>query len=401
MSLLQLLCLLLICVFAQGFFSMFEMAAVSFNKIRLEYYVGQKKRRAIWLSYLLKNPSRLFGTTLIMVNTLLQCGSEISRLFYASIGMSPDFAPITQIFIVLIFGELAPMFAARRHPEHVAFLYIPVVIFFSRLLIPIIWVIDKLNRFLHRVFGKSKDLSLFLSREELQRAFEEGHQDSFDQIMGRFFTMKNLRAKALMEPFNTAIQVSSKDTIKTMRSLLQKQYSPFVMVYHQKKENIVAIGYIRDMLLAKDHEKVIDYTKSPWFIIESALVLEILSQFRRNNQSVAVVLGASGKATGLITLNALTDEIFGRSTTIFHESLASHSAVHFEKTVSGEMKLKTFNQMFFTELLGHKEKTLSDYLIKQFGHHPVKGEILLINNLEIQVLETSMFSIKLVSVKSL
>ena len=43
-----------------AFFSMEEMACVSFNKIRLQFYVAQGSQRAIWLNSLLQNPSRLF-----------------------------------------------------------------------------------------------------------------------------------------------------------------------------------------------------------------------------------------------------------------------------------------------------------------------------------------------------
>ena len=61
----------LLAVVIQGFFSLFEMACVSFNRVRLQYYVSIGSHRASWLNYLLKRPSRLFGTTLIGVNTAL------------------------------------------------------------------------------------------------------------------------------------------------------------------------------------------------------------------------------------------------------------------------------------------------------------------------------------------
>ena len=54
-----------------AFYSMMEMACVSFNKIRLQYYVSKEYKPAIWLNYLLQHPSRLFGTTLIGVNIAL------------------------------------------------------------------------------------------------------------------------------------------------------------------------------------------------------------------------------------------------------------------------------------------------------------------------------------------
>ena len=119
--------LMIASLIVQGFYSMLEMACVSFNRVRLQYFASQKSKRAQWLSYLLNRPTYLFGTTLIGVNTALQFGSECSRRFYETLGLSPDWAPLSQVFIVLIFAELVPMFAARRFAESISMLGIPII----------------------------------------------------------------------------------------------------------------------------------------------------------------------------------------------------------------------------------------------------------------------------------
>ncbi len=117
----------LLSIVALSFYSMQEMACVSINKVRLKFYVSQGIKRAQWLEYLLHNPTRLFGTTLIGVSIATIISSECARQFHQAIGIDPDWAPLTQVFIVLIFGELAPMFAARIHSEHMALFRCPIV----------------------------------------------------------------------------------------------------------------------------------------------------------------------------------------------------------------------------------------------------------------------------------
>ena len=105
--------LVLIFLLIEGYFCMVEMGAISYNPIRLQYAISRGDRRSIWLSHLLQKPSRLFGTTIVGVNTALQFGSESSRRLYASLGWDPDLAPLTQVVIVLLFAEFIPMFAGR------------------------------------------------------------------------------------------------------------------------------------------------------------------------------------------------------------------------------------------------------------------------------------------------
>src|SRR3972149_4151728 len=193
--------MVILSILVQGLFSMFEMACVSFNKIRLQYYVSMGSRRAKWLSSLLNHPGQLFGTTLIGVNTALQIGSECSRRFYEGLGLNPDWAPLTQIFLVMIFAELSPMFAGRRFAEHVAMLTIGFFYFLTKLLSPLIWLLDLFCRWVNRLLGVSKSTGLYLSREELQNLIEERDETKeLNTVVGNIFALKNMMAKEVMRP---------------------------------------------------------------------------------------------------------------------------------------------------------------------------------------------------------
>ena len=170
----------LLCLSIHAFYSMMEMACVSFSKVRLQYYVGQNRSRASWIHHLIRRPSRLFGTTLLGVNVALQIGSECSRLFYQSLDLSPNLAPISQVILVLIFAELVPMFAARRYSEHVALLGIPFLYASYNILRPIIFLVDLFSKGIsYLVYGKVTQEPGTLTRDELQKVLEEG-QDSHD-----------------------------------------------------------------------------------------------------------------------------------------------------------------------------------------------------------------------------
>lgn len=388
----------LLAVAVQGLFAFFEMACVSFNKVRLQYYVSIGSRRATWLNYLLRRPSRLFGTTLIGITTSLVIGSECSRRFYESIHLNPDWAPLTQIPLVVIFGELAPMFAARRHPEQSAMICVPLMIVLARLLTPITWTFDAISRLIHRAMGKEKEVPLFLSREEVKMAFEEREEgeDEFNDAVSQIFQLKNLTAGQLMLPLDEVEMVPSHSTLAEVRRLLSVHYVPMIPIYHRYPHNIVAITQLRDLLRLEENKRVIDSARSPWFVTRDTSILQLLQQFRRNNQSIAVILEPSGQACGLLTLDQILAEIFGEET----GQVAEEVHHYIERTLSGEMSVAEFNKQFETDLPEGEGDTLSDFILAHLGHLPVKDESIRIGEFEFTVDEPTLRGIKTLSVRT-
>lgn len=389
----------LLSIVVQGLFAFFEMACVSFNKVRLQYYVSIGTRRAIWLNYLLKSPSRLFGTTLIGITTSLMIGSECARRFYESIHLDPDWAPLTQVPLVVIFGELAPMFAARRHPEQSAMFCVPLMIFLAKLLTPITWAFDALSRLIHRAMGKEKEVSLFLSREEVRMAFEEQEEgkNEFNAAVSQIFHLKNLTAGQLMIPLSKVQMVPSHFTLAEVRHLLSVHYAPMIPIYHRFSHNIVAIASLRDLLRLEENQRIIDSARSPWFVTRDTSILQLLQQFRRNNQSIAVILDPSGQATGILTLDQILAEIFGEET---QAPLPEETTHYIERTLSGDMSVSEFNRQFEEQLPEGKGDTLSDLILSELGHLPVKDESIRIGDLEFTIDEPTLLGIKTLSVRS-
>ena len=264
----------LLAIAIQGLFSLFEMAAVSFNKMRLQYYVSLGKRRALWLEFLLKRPSRLFGTTLIGINTALQIGSECSRRFYESIHLDPDWAPLTQVLAVVIFAELAPMFAARRHPEQLAMALVPLMALLARILQPVIWAFDALSRLVHRLMGKAKETPLFFSREEVKMAFEEREEgvDELNAAVRQIFQLKNRTAGQIMTPLSQIVMAPSSATLAEARHLLSVHYVPIIPIYHRYTHNIVALAHMSDLLRLEEGKRILEGARSPWFVSSEASI---------------------------------------------------------------------------------------------------------------------------------
>lgn len=391
----------LLAVVIQGFFALFEMACVSASKMRLQYLASQGIKRAVWLLELTDRPSRLFGTTLIGITTSLQIGSECARRFYEALHLDPDWAPVSQALLVVIFGELVPMFTARRHPEQLAMAFAPFMIALSRLISPIIWLFDMISKLIHKIMGKSTAVPTFLSREEVQKAFEEGEEirEEFNELVSKVFRMKTLFARQAMKPIRSIPMIASTATIAQARHQIMNQYSPFLLVYRPNPQNVVAIAHLRDLLNVDPKKKVLEIAQSPWFVTHDTSLLEILDQFRHNNQSIAVILEATGQVIGVLSFDQIIDTIFGSER--YARMEVDKSGLYVERTVSGTLSVEQFNRDFLADFAYEKGETLSDFIVSRLQHPPAKGESLEIGPFELTVVEPTIRGAKLISVKTI
>ncbi len=394
------LILTLVAIVIQGLFALFEMAALSMNRLRLQYYASIGNKRALWLSALLKNPSRFFGTTLIGVNAALQIGSECSRKFYESMHLDPDFAPLTQVLLVVIFAELSPMFAARRHPSQIALSLVPLMSLISRAMMPFIWAFEVISRLGSKWMKQSKEAPSFFSREEVATAFrqrEEGH-DELNELTEQIFQLKNRTVRQIMTPLEKGYVASVNTKVSEISEVLLRKYEPMIPIYRNKKTHIVAIAYVRDLLKLETDDPIFASSKAPWFVTETMSILEILNQFRRNNQSAAVVLDVAGAACGILTLDQIISQVFGRESVSTSEK---ETSLYIERTLAGEMTVKTFNEDFQCDLECEEGDTLSDLIIKELGHLPASGEILRLESFIFTVIEPTIRGASVISVRTI
>ena len=391
-----------------AFFSMEEMACVSLNKIRLHYYVSEGMKRAVWLNYLLHDPARLFGTTLFCVNLAMMMGSEFARQSYEALGLSPDLAPITQVLLVVIFAELAPMFAARRYAEHVAMLGAPILYFTAKVITPLLWTIGWISKLINTVLGgRQAETHVVLNREDLQRILSEQEEedsegDDFNTLTWNIFSLRNKDASQVMQPIQDTAVLPSNATVGQLRTLLQKTEVDYVPLFQRSVTHIVGIVIPRDLLRESDSRKVRDQATSPWFITMHTKVHQILKEFRHNKKSVAIVINQQGAAVGVITLSDLLEEIFGefrKGTGPETTALISIPRI-IDRTFPGDMLVRDFNKQFDVVLDKNEDQTLAELMTEHLGHHPGDDEAIYIPPFELTVVETSLMEIKKIAIKT-
>lgn len=385
-----------------AFFSMEEMASVSFNKIRLQFYVSEGSRRAIWLQYLLENPSRLFGTTLIGVNVATFVGSECAREFHSAIGISPDLAPISQVFLVIILGELTPMFAARRFAEHVALMGVPIIYLSSIILSPAIWILGWISKAANWIFGGQENHpQLFLTQDELQKVLEEHEEDNqqdqadFRAVSGNIFRLRSKTARQGMSPLNTKRLVPSDTTVDALKKVTDVKENYFV-VYRGQPSHVIGILYVKDVLTVAGGRKIQPFCSPPWFVSQDTRLIDTLKQFRKQSEQIAIVVDHKGTPIGLLTFDDILDEIFEKR----RIRKQRNPDLLIDRTFPSNTTLKDLKNEIGLKLPGNPEETIAAYLMRVMEHPPEEGESIVFENYDLTVKEATLLGIAQVNIKS-
>lgn len=232
-------------------------------------------------------------------------------------------------------------------------------------------------------------------------AFEEREEgeDEFNAAVTRIFQLKNQTARELMIPLDQVQMVPSHTTLEEARHLLSVHYAPMIPIFHRYPHNIVAIASLRDLLSLDEKKRVLETAHSPWFVTGDTSILQLLEQFRRNNQSIAVILDSNGESCGILSLDQILEQIFGEEA---GEVSSEAETLHYvERTLSGDMSVAEFNRQFQANLPQTDGDTLSDLILETLKHPPVKGESVRIGSFEFTVDEPTLRGVKTLSVQSI
>lgn len=194
----------------------------------------------------------------------------------------------------------------------------PTVIFVRTLIVilfPIVWISERMTRFISR----GKNLHIF-SRDEFVAMARVGEQsgqidDNEARIFKNLFRLGSLNVTDIMTP-RTVIAALSEDTSVADASEYVVKI-PFSRIPIYKKDIDDITGFVlRDDVLLRDNRergnKVLKTLRREILIVpESVVLTDLLENFLKERQHIAIVVDEYGGTTGLVTLEDLVETLMG------------------------------------------------------------------------------------------
>lgn len=228
---------------------------------------------------------------------------------------------IIATFLHVVVGELAPKTAAINIPEKIGQFTSPLIIWFYRILYPLIWLMNGSANLLVRMFGMkpASEHGDAHSEEEirliLSESYENGKINKAEYgYVNRIFNFDEMLAKEIMVPRTDMICLFTDNTLQENFDIIRKEQYTRFPVADGSKDNIIGMINTKQLYLQYDNDPDFDFKKLilPLLTVsEVTPVKTLLTRMQVERVHIALLLDEYGGTSGLITIEDILEEIVG------------------------------------------------------------------------------------------
>lgn len=409
--------LLLIClgvlIIISGFLSGSETALTATSKPRIFSKFKKGNKRAKYLLKILDNLENVISALLLSNNLVnILASSLATAVLYDLFGVSGIFyATMIMTIVIVIFAEILPKTYSLGKPNRTALQIAPIIFYLSKLLYPIIFLI---NLIVKKIFlKKKKEDDKFAdeqSEEELQGVIDMYKTSSPDSEHEKDMlqSILTLNDTTVEEVFTHRKNIYSIDSSLEINEIIKKiNNSRFTRIpfWKNNPENIIGLLNVRTLnidLSKKESSKEIIFDKisKPWFIPETTNLLEQLAAFKNRKEHIAFVVDEYGELLGLITLEDIIEEIVGEIVDEIDLGNEQFTTIDDGTIVTnGESNLKDLYKHFDLDAPSSEASTISGQILEIAKRIPMFGEEVKDDYFNYKVLSHSRKQISKIEVK--
>jgi len=371
-----------------AFFSGFEIAYVSSNKVHLEILKKQEGVIANVLTKLTRKPSKLLATMLVGNNVaLVVYGFEMGKVMTA---LLPDFFQnvlwhtIISTLIILITAEFMPKVFFQIYANQLLKIFAIPAYFFYLLFYPLSSFVMWISDFVLRVFFKTKGDYVPLSftkvelvdyiSEQLENVPKKEEMDSEVQMFQNALEFSGVKAREIMIPRTEIVAVELNESIENLIATFVSSGFSKILIYNENIDDI--LGYVHSFDMFKKPKNIKEVLIPIVNIPETIQINEVLNILTRKRKSMAVVLDEYGGTSGIVTLEDIVEELFGEiedehDKDKFIEEQLSET----EYLFSARLEVEYLNETYHLEIPESEEyETLGGFIVLHNEGIPTQGE---------------------------
>lgn len=410
----------LIALFFSAFFSGYEIAFLSSNKLRIELDRKQGRRYAVVMNRFIRKPEILISSLLMGNNVAIVIyGISIARILdpliekYITASLGGILAVETAVatLIVLVTAEFLPKALSRLNPNGVFSSLYWLFLFFYYLLYPLTWITNHISGLVIRSvgFGGSdgsgkntfdKSDLLHLSNEVNVDPEQEHEHSSEMVIFQNALNFSEVKIRECMVPRTEVTAIGVEESVDDLLALFVESGYSRIMVFRDNIDNIIGYVHSKD-LFREDRKTIAELLRPVNYVSEQMRAQQLLAYLTKNRKSVAVVRDEYGGTGGIVTLEDLIEEIFGDiRDELDKEEFIEKRISEREYVFSARLEVKELNRKYDIGLPESDQyETLAGLIIYCNENIPHEKEVLQIGKFLFTIIKTASHRIETVSLK--
>jgi putative hemolysin len=394
-------------ILLNAFFVAAEYGLVTARRTRIIELHHEGNRRARDVLRITSDPPRFIAA--------MQLGVTLTSLGIGALGehaLSKAFDPLVATalaiaiayliltFFHVVIGELVPKAVALGHSEGTALAVSAPVRAFFLLFRPLIWVLQRATEVVLRALGQKPpgpedevhseaELRMLVSQSTEHGEIEQQEQE----MLYKVFDFADKEAADVLVPRPEVVALSI--DLPPEQALEAVMDAPFTRypVYRGNLDEIVGILHVRDLFHAlrdrgMEQVQIEDIVRPAHIVPETKDLAALLTEFRRTNQHMAIVVDEYGEMEGIVTLEDLLEEIVGEIEDEFDLPDESVEQVDDDTIkVDGTFPIDDFNERFHTTLPAEDYHTLAGFVFGLLGRAPEVGDDVSHDGMRFDVLE--------------
>jgi putative hemolysin len=377
-----------------AFFVAAEYGLVTSRRTRILELQHEGNRRARLVLRITGNPPRFIAAMQLGVTlTSLAIGAfgeqllahRLEHWLADVLAVLLGFLIITYFEVVI--GELVPKGIALKYPERTALAVSGPVRAFFLVFRPLIWLLQRSTELALSAIGvdppgaegeahSEVELRMLLSSSAEQGEIEHEEQEMVYKVFD--FADKDVGDVMVPRPEVVAISIALPPE-EALRAVLESPYTRYP-VYRDSLDDIVGVLHIRDLVAALHDTSIgevdLEQLVRPAYMVPETKDLgALLTEFRRTNQHLAVVIDEYGQMDGIVTLEDLLEEIVGEIEDEF--DLPDEDVERVDDNtirIDGTFPIDDFNERFDTNLPHEDYHTVAGFVFGQLGRGAEPGD---------------------------
>lgn len=311
----------------------------------------------------------------------------------------------------IVFGEQVPKFLAIDKPVPTSLWTAHVLHGFYIVTYPAIWLLSSATNAATRLFGIRTAAvgNLVESQEELRMILASSEKagilsEEDREIIEGVFQFSKRTARQIMVPRTDVAFLSTSKTVEANLETIRTTRHTRYPLCDGTLDQTVGLIHVKDLMLAQlrgPGRTLQELKREILFVPENSTVEALLAQFIEQKTHMAVVIDEYGGASGIVSLENITEELFGQIQDEFDRERPEIEPLgNGRYRVRGDYLIEDLADRLKLDVGEPAEETIGGYVQARIEREVAPGDTCTIGDLAITVVDAERFRVRWVIVQA-